>query len=122
MSRAVFLPLLAMLALSGCSSGPLASGASEGNGGQVSLATQTACRERVNQIYDERNRGDIFAANSSMNSPQSANYLEGDTSRGLADRRSAGFGGWWSNARGVHQHPPAERLAVLQAGAVRSLD
>jgi hypothetical protein len=81
MSRAVYLPLLAMLVLSGCSAGSMSSGGS----GQADMATHVACAERVNQIYDARDREDIYAANPSMNSPFSANYQAGVSSRGLAN-------------------------------------
>jgi hypothetical protein len=82
MSRAVVLSLLAVLATAGCS----ASGGSR----QADLRTQNACRDRVSEIYESRNRGDIFAANSSMNSPLSANYESGPSSRGLSDQFAYG--------------------------------
>jgi hypothetical protein len=83
MSRAVVLSLLATLAAAGCS--PYA-----GGGRQADLRTQDACRDRVSQVYESRNRGDIFAPNSSMNSPLSANYESGISSRGLADQFAYG--------------------------------
>ena len=42
-----------------------------------------ACRERVDEMYDKRDRALIYTSNPSVNSPQSANYVEGITSRGL---------------------------------------
>jgi len=95
MSRAAVLPLLALLALPACSSGPADSGglnwdAVGPSGGvsasRTSLETQQACRQRTSEMYDRRNRADIYAPNSSMNSPQSANYVEGVTSRGLSSQ------------------------------------
>ncbi|MSO99872.1 MAG: hypothetical protein EXR07_02295 [Acetobacteraceae bacterium] len=88
MSRAHFFPFVALLALAGCSAGSMGSSggfAAVGpSGGPTDLATQTACRQRVNEMYDHRNRAEIYTANSSMNSPYSANYQAGVTSRGLA--------------------------------------
>jgi hypothetical protein len=104
MSRAVFHRLLgsgvvlAMLALSACSGGPLgglfgghassdAVGPSGAAGpGPVDLATQQACRRRVNEMYEIRDRGDIYAANPSSNTPSSANSEVGVPSRGLASQ------------------------------------
>ena len=100
MSRAVFLPLFAMLALGGCSAGSLAPGGSSAGGSagssasgpvtdsRTDLATQTACRTRANEMYDRRNRAEIYSANSTINSPFSANYQPGTTNQGLAERFS----------------------------------
>ena len=92
MSRAVFLPMFAMLALGGCSAGSLAPGGSSASGpaadSRTDLATQTACRTRANEMYDRRNRAEIYSANSTMNSPFSANYQPGTTNQGLAERFS----------------------------------
>jgi hypothetical protein len=41
-------------------------------------------------MYDRQNRGEIYAANSSLNSPFSANYQPGVTSRGLSEQYSYG--------------------------------
>ena len=99
MSRAVFLPLFAMLTVSGCSAGSLSPGgsASGSAGGSASgsaadsrtdQATQLACRTRANEMYDRRNRAEIYSANSTINSPFSANYQPGTTNQGLAERFS----------------------------------
>ena len=96
MSRAVFLPMFAMLALGGCSAGSLAPGGSSPGSSasgpvtdsRTDLATQTACRTRANEMYDRRNRAEIYSANSTMNSPFSANYQPGTTNQGLAERFS----------------------------------
>lgn len=88
MTRVSFFPLLAMLALSGCSAGSLGSGGSGASStaldGTVSVATQAACRQRVNEMYERRNRVDIYAANSAVNSPYSAGYQSGLSSRALS--------------------------------------
>jgi hypothetical protein len=59
-----------------------------GGGGATSrsdAATQAACRQHADQVYDQRNRGDIYSPQSSVNTPFSANYNPGVTSRGLSD-------------------------------------
>jgi hypothetical protein len=87
---------LATLALTGCSAdspfpgGGGAAGSSTAVDSEPDLSTQIACRQRVSEIYDQRNRGDIYSANSSMNTPYSANYQPAITSRGLADQFSYG--------------------------------
>ncbi len=87
-------PGLLLLILMACTAGPLGGGASESavgpSGtaarGSTDLATQQACRQRVNEMYEVRDRGDIYAANSTVNSPLSANYQPGVTSRGLSSQ------------------------------------
>jgi hypothetical protein len=105
MSRAAFrrppasgvTALLAVLALSACSAGPMGgtsdsvvgpSGVAAGGAasGPASLETQQACRQRVNAMYEIRNRGDIYAASSGVNTPQSANSYVGVPSHGLSDQ------------------------------------
>ncbi|MGD0434350.1 MAG: hypothetical protein ABSA58_24990 [Acetobacteraceae bacterium] len=85
---------LAMLALAACSPGSMnpgggASSESVGPSGEAaenrtSLQTQQACRERANQIVDEQRRPDIYAPNSSLNTPFSANFQPDVPSRGLS--------------------------------------
>lgn len=91
--------VLAMLALSACSAGSMGgAGASSGavgpSGtaaeGRTDLATQQACRQRVNEMYEVRNRSDIYAANPAENSPSSAYSLAGVPSRGLSDQFAYG--------------------------------
>jgi hypothetical protein len=92
---------LTLLGLAACSSGPLGSGGGPpsysavgpsgdagamGGDGRTSLDTQMACRQRVNEMYDRRNRAEIYAANPSVNTPQSANYASGISSRGLSNQ------------------------------------
>jgi hypothetical protein len=92
MSSAVLFRLLAMLALSACSAGSMgASGDAVGPSGtaaerRTDLATQEACRSRVNEMYERRDRADIYVPASSVNTPYSANYEAGVTSRGLANQ------------------------------------
>jgi hypothetical protein len=98
MSRAVSFRLLVpmwlvMLALSACSAGPMvgSSGDAVGpagaaSGGRTDLATQHACRQRVNEMYETRGRADIYAPNSTLNSPYSANSQVGVPSSGLSNR------------------------------------
>lgn len=85
--------VVTMLALSACSAGPMGGASSEAVGpsgvaaeAPPDLATQQACRRRVNEMYDIRDRGDIYAANPSMNTPFSANYQPGVPSRGLSSQ------------------------------------
>lgn len=82
---------LAMLALAACSPGGMggeassaAVGPSGAAAGQTDLATQQACRRRVNEMYDIRNRSDIYAMNPSSSTPFSANYQPDVPSRGLS--------------------------------------
>jgi hypothetical protein len=80
--------------LAACTAGPMGGGASDNavgpSGtaaqGNTDLATQQACRQRVNEMYEVRDRADIYAANPTVNSPLSANYQPGVTSRGLSDQ------------------------------------
>jgi hypothetical protein len=70
--------LLGAVALSACDSGPQTGQA------QADAQTAAACRQRANEIYDRQNRADIYAPNSSANSPFSANYTPDNPSRGLS--------------------------------------
>ena len=91
-------PGLAMLALSACSPGGLVdstgfstavgpSGLIAGpSGPPASLDTQEACRARVNEMYERRDRADLYAPGSTVNTPFSSNYQSGVTSRGLANQ------------------------------------
>jgi hypothetical protein len=96
MTRAALLRMLVLLALSACDSGPLSSSEGPGYGAvgpsgvaaqnRNDLATRDACRERANEMYDKRGRAEIYAPQSSVNTPQSANFVSGVTDRGLAAR------------------------------------
>lgn len=90
MSRAVPFFGLAMLALTGCSagsSGPSANAVGpSGDAGRLSAAreTQDACRARANELYDRRDRAEIYTASPWNNTPYSSAYQSGISSRGLA--------------------------------------
>ena len=90
MIRVSSLSLLAVLALSGCSAGPLGSLRSGTSAAipdvPVTAATQAACRQRVNEMYERRNRAEIYAPNSAMNSPYSGGYQSGLSTRGLSSQ------------------------------------
>ena len=91
MTRAAFFRILTagpLVLLAACSAGSLSPDGADS--GRVDLATQTACRNRTNEVFDQRNRAEIFAANSSMNTPFSSNYQSGVSSRGLADQFAYG--------------------------------
>jgi hypothetical protein len=86
-------PGLLLLALTACSAGPMggAGGSAVGPSGPAAaggadLATQQACRQRVNEMYEVRSRADIYTSNPSVNSPFSANYQAGIPSRGLSNQ------------------------------------
>lgn len=86
-------PGLLLLVLAACTAGPMGGPNNNAVGpsgpataGGVDLATQQACRQRVNEMYEVRDRGDIYSANPSVNSPFSANYQPDVPSRGLSNR------------------------------------
>jgi hypothetical protein len=104
MSRAVFVRSLArgalangaalgvvMLAVSACSAGSMGGGETVGPSGTAAsggpdLATQEACRQRVNEMYEIRDRADIYTAAPPVNTPYSANSYVGVPSRGLSNQ------------------------------------
>jgi hypothetical protein len=114
MSPAAIVRLLAVLAVSACSSGSLGdravgpSGSASGGGmaggpeptaysasfmggaPKVDLQTQAACRERANEIWEQQDRAEIYKPNSSVNTPFSANWEPDVPSRGLADQFAYG--------------------------------
>jgi hypothetical protein len=88
---------LTLLTLQACSSGSMSPGGGSDalssstvgpSGGSAQSRsdqeTRAACRQRVNEMFEKRNRGEIYAANPSVNSPESANYLGGLPNRGLS--------------------------------------
>jgi hypothetical protein len=88
-------PGLFLLALTACSAGPMGGASDNAVGpsgraavGKTDLATQQACRQRVNEMYEIRNRGDIYTSNPSVNAPFSANYQPGVPSSGLSNQYS----------------------------------
>lgn len=79
MSRLARLALLGALAVSGCGEG-----APRSPQAQADASTRAACRQRANEVYNQQNRGNIYAPASQMNTPFSANYLPGVSDRGLS--------------------------------------
>jgi hypothetical protein len=78
-----------ILTLAACSAGSMSDSGAVGPSGaaaqsQTELQTEQACRERVNAMVDKQNRPAIYAANSSLNSPYSANFQPDNPSRGLS--------------------------------------
>jgi hypothetical protein len=86
-------PCVLLLTLAACTAGPMGGAGGSALGpsgpaaqGNTDLATQQACRQRVNEMYEVSNRGDIYTANPSVNSPFSANYQPDVPSRGLSNQ------------------------------------
>ena len=85
MSRVVTISL-AFLALASCSAGNMGSsspGAGPSGPSRADAATEAACRQRADQVYDRQNRGEIYSPQSGVNSPSSALYAPGDDSHAL---------------------------------------
>lgn len=91
MSRVALLrlvaPLAATLVLAACTFGSQGGGSSPAGGvlSTTDAATEAACRQRADEMYNRQHRGELYSAPSSMNSPYSANYNAGITTRGLSD-------------------------------------
>jgi outer membrane murein-binding lipoprotein Lpp len=71
--------LLGAVALSGCDR-PAPTGQA-----RADAETRAACENRAEQAYEQQNRAEIYAPQSQVNTPYSANYLTDNTSRGLSD-------------------------------------
>jgi hypothetical protein len=52
---------------------------------QADAATRAACENRAEQAYEQQNRAQIYAPQSQVNSPYSANYTPDVSNRGLSD-------------------------------------
>lgn len=82
--------LLACVLVVGCENPRLpfnlGSGSIGGGIGNADPGTRAACTQRADQIYNQRNRAAIYAPQSSVNAPFSANYLPGRPDSGLSDR------------------------------------
>jgi hypothetical protein len=81
--------LLACAVLAGCGDNPQAPLVARGIGGGIGstdASTLAACDQHADQVYDQRNRADIYQPQSSVNSPFSGNYVPGITNRGLSDQ------------------------------------
>jgi hypothetical protein len=82
------------LTLAACSAGSLNPGGSVSSDAvgpsgsaantRTALETQQACRDRANEIVDKQRRPEIYAPNSSLNTPFSANFQPDVPSRGLS--------------------------------------
>ena len=81
MTRA-FIVLYTCLALAGCAPGAAGSGSGPADS-RADAATQAACRQRADEIYDRQNRGEIYSPLAGINTPASGSYVPGDDSRGL---------------------------------------
>jgi hypothetical protein len=78
-----------IMALTACSAGSTGDTGAVGPSGaaaqnRTDLTTEQVCRQQVNQMVEAQNRPAIYAANSSLNSPYSANYQPDNPSRGLS--------------------------------------
>ncbi len=69
--------LLTCLALAGCAR-------PGGRDARADAATQAACRQEADRVYDAQNRGDIYSPQAAVNTPSSASYAPGADSRGLS--------------------------------------
>lgn len=78
--------LVALLALAACDNpgSPLNASGIGGGIGHADPALVTACTQHADQVYNQRNRAEIYTPQSSVNSPFSANYIPGMTDRGLS--------------------------------------
>ena len=72
--------LFGTLALSACGGGAPQSGQD-----RADAQTAAACRQRADEAYDTRNRGQIYTPASQVNTPYSANYTPGIGSGALSD-------------------------------------
>jgi hypothetical protein len=78
MSRILPPLLFAALTLSACAGG-------QGPESHADVATETACRQRAEQIDTQQNRGDIYRQPDPVNTPSSGSYAPGVSDRGLSD-------------------------------------
>jgi hypothetical protein len=76
--------LLATLVLAGCAAPTPQS--------RASAAQQTACRQRADEVFLQRNRGAVYSSDAyvsgTRDTPYSASGVAGNTSGGLPDRYS----------------------------------
>lgn len=52
---------------------------------QADAETRAACQKRAEDSYNQHNRGEIYAPQSQVNTPYSANYVPSMSDRGLSD-------------------------------------
>lgn len=74
-----FAALLGLIALAACQ-GPELSGQA-----RADEQTRAACQRRAEEADKETHRAEIYAPSPSVNTPYSADYVPGDTGRGLSD-------------------------------------
>jgi hypothetical protein len=77
------LALLCAMALSACANG---GGAPSSGQALADSQTRQACRDRVNSAFEVRNRAQIYAPQSQVNTPYSGSYLPDQDDRGLSDQ------------------------------------
>lgn len=53
---------------------------------RADAARLSACRQRADEVYAQQNRRAIYLSDDQRDTPYSANYVSGVTSRGLADQ------------------------------------
>jgi hypothetical protein len=77
------LALLCAMALCACADG---GGAPLSGQALADSQTRDACRDRVNQAFEVRDRAQIYSPLSQVNTPYSAGYLPEQDDRGLSDQ------------------------------------
>lgn len=80
MTRVLWRPLLLLPLLVACG-GPLTSRSPQS---RTDAQTEAACRQRAEEIYDRRHRGDIYSPTPEINAPSSGSYAPGAPDRGLS--------------------------------------
>jgi hypothetical protein len=73
------LSVLGAIALAACAASPPLTGQA-----QADAQTRQACEQRAEAVYAQQNRADIYSPAADVNAPYSANYMSGDTGRGLS--------------------------------------
>ncbi|HYZ21102.1 MAG TPA: hypothetical protein VE690_02990 [Rhodopila sp.] len=71
--------LLGAVILAACEARPPLTGQA-----QADAETRVACEQRAEAVYNQQNRADIYSPAPSVNTPFSANYLPGQSDRGLS--------------------------------------
>ena len=83
MSLPRLLALLCVTTLCACADG---AGAPLSGQALADSQTRSACRDRVNAAFEVRDRAQIYAPQSQVNTPYSASYLPDVEDRGLSDQ------------------------------------
>lgn len=79
MIRPRLIALLGAIALTACQGDGMSSQS------RADANTRAACQRRAEDMDKETNRGEIYAPPPQTNTPYSANYFPGDTTRGLSE-------------------------------------